>query len=80
MSVSHRDVLPKPQDGWFRKGMNMELLTECKVQITYFSEMARLEKDELRRYEYLAKARRWQALSRKADFLVELYSDLKNAA
>ena len=60
--------------------MKMELLTECKVQITYFSEMARLEKDELRRYEYLAKARRWQSLSRKADFLVELYSDLKHAA
>ena len=58
----------------------MELLSECKVQITYFSEMARLEKNELKRYEYLAKAKRWQALSRKANFLIEIYADLMEAA
>ena len=58
----------------------MMLVQECKAQIIHFSEMARLERDEGRRLELLAKAHRWHSLSREAERIARIYSDILKAA
>ena len=58
----------------------MKIVHECKAQIIYFSELARLEKDEQRRLDLLARAHRWHALSREAEQLADRYADLLKAA
>lgn len=58
----------------------MRLVHECKAQIIFLSELARLERDEQRRLELLAQAHRWHALSREAQQLEGRYADILKAA